>query len=118
MREIRHQVFAVEHLRSDRHPHLDGLAVRAVLARAAAVTALRRRDQPAALQPREIAEILVRNGDHVAAVPTVAAVGTAFRHVLLAAKRQCPVAAATRLYLEPSVVAEHSCTSVGSTELK
>ena len=47
MREVGDQVVAVEHLRPDRHAHLDVLAVGAVLAGAAAVAALRRRD-PAA----------------------------------------------------------------------
>ena len=57
MREVGDQVAVVgEDLRADRDAQLDVVAVRAVLARAAAVPAARRLDQPAALQRREVAQ--------------------------------------------------------------
>ncbi len=115
MGQIGDEIVPVEHLGPDRNADLDVLAVRAVLAGAAAVASLRRGDQLAALERDEIAQIPVCDRDHVAAVTAVAAVGAALRHVLLPPERHRAVAATAGLHLELSAVGEHGLPPVGGT---
>ena len=111
MGQVGDQIVPVEHLRADRDADLDVLAVRAVLAGAAAVASLRRGDQLAALERDEVAQIPVGDRDHVAAVAAVAAVGAALRDVLLPPERERAVAAAAGLHLELRAVGEHGLTA-------
>jgi hypothetical protein len=97
VREVGDEVTLIEHLRADGNAHLDRLAVRAVLARTAAVAALARLDHLPALQIREVAQRGVGDEDNVASPATVTAVRPALRDELLAAKRQTSVAAAAGL---------------------
>ncbi len=62
----------------------------------------------AALEGLQVAQRVVADQHDVAAAPTVAAVGTAARHVRLAPEGQAAVAAAARLDPDPCLVVEHS----------
>ena len=111
VREVGEEVAVHEDLRPDGHAQLGVGAVRAVLPGSASVLAAPRLDAVPPLQHREVAERRVRNQDDIAAVAAVAAVGAAFRHVLLAAEAEPAVAALARLNVDRRAVAEHDAVA-------
>src|SRR5262249_17144206 len=85
---------------------LRGAARRPVLARAASGTSLLTLDQPPALKPGQVAELGIRDGDHVAAVSPVASVRSALRDVLLPPERQPAVTAAACLDVDLGAIVD------------
>ena len=108
--EIRDQAAVlVEHLRPRRHGQLDRLAGRAVLERAAPGLAVCCPEPSLRAKRGQVAQVAIRDEDHVAAGPAVAAVRPTLRHVLLAPEVQAAVTAATRLHVDAGAVVEHEC---------
>ena len=93
--------------RARRHPDDQVAAVGAVALGALAVTPAVGLVVRAALEGLQVAQRVVAHEHDVAAVPAVAAVGPAARHVRLAAERQAAVSAAPRLNEDPCLVVEH-----------
>src|SRR5204863_6399271 len=60
----------------------------------------------------QLAKIAVRNEHDVTAGAAVAAVRSAFRHVLLATERKAAVAAPPRLHVDAGAIVEHGAYSV------
>jgi hypothetical protein len=101
----------VEHLRPDGDVKLGVGARGTVLQRSAAAAAAARPDVLIRPERRQIAEIVIRDQDDVAARTAVAAVRPAFRNMLLPAERQAAVATAAGLHVKPDAVVEHQRTS-------
>jgi hypothetical protein len=78
-----------------------------VAIRALPVASTARGEATLAREESEISEIRVCRDDDVAAVASVAAVGTALRDVLLAPEAERAVAAAASDYLDAGPVVEH-----------
>ena len=111
MCEIREQLSLVEDLGADRHAQLGVVACRAVLERAAPVPAAAGLHALIRPERREVTQILLGDEHDVAAGAAVAAVRTAFRDVLLAAKREAAVAAPPRLHVDAGAIVEHGATA-------
>ncbi len=109
-REIGDEPVLLEDLRPGGNAELDALAGRAVLARAAPGAAALRLDPLAPPENREVAQIRVRDEDDVPARPAVAAVGAAFRDVLLPPEAERTVAAAPGLDPETRTIVEQALT--------
>jgi hypothetical protein len=94
-------------LRAGRDAHDEVLAVGAVALGALAVTSARGLEVRPALEGLQVAQRVVAEQHHGAAVPAVAAVGAAARDVGLAAEGQAAVPAGSRLNEDASLVVEH-----------
>ena len=103
----------VEHLRPHGDAELDGLAVRAVLARPASAAAAPGREPAPRAEGRQVAQIRVRGEHDVAAAPSVTAVGSALRHVFLPAEAERAVTAAPRLHVDAGAIREHAAVAGG-----
>jgi len=60
---------------------------------------------------REVTQILLGEENDIAAGTPVAAIRTAFRNVLLAAKREAAVATPPRLHVDAGAIVEHGATA-------
>ena len=97
----------VEELCPDRNADLGVLPVRSVLLASASVPATTGLDMLDPPVGGEVAEARVYENDDVAAASTVSSVGTASRHVLLAAEAEATVAATAGLGMDVRSVVEH-----------
>jgi len=109
-REVGDELIAFEDLRPGGHAQLDALARGTVLPRAATGLAALRLEPAATLKARQVAEIRIGYENDISAGTSVAAVGPALRHVLLAPEAHRAVPAAPGLDPDARAIVEHSPT--------